>query len=335
MKPLRILSIVTLIALVGGALFYHSQKPRVFILHSYEPDYVWNEGVNEGLERVTEEWSAVHMNTHYMFAKRFNDEGSLRRAAVQARNAIERWKPDIIIATDNLAQDLVMRDYVNHNDIEIVFAGINGPISAFAYDTARNVTGILEDRSLLPARDAILALRPLGEPEPPWDGSRSIRLRYLLDNSSSVRADQPKIDGFDWAPLDYVGSTSVQSYPDWQAEVLDSAEIADVLIVTNYRQLHRSDADSPFVPRARGAALDRGKRRHAGCRAEFLWHPGWRDVFGRHVTDRTGRSISAACCAADRWRYAGRTGRDPQRLLSDRYVGVTAGPPWAAIAADL
>lgn len=248
MTFLRLLSVVALIALVGGALYYHSQKPRVFILHSYEPDYVWTEGVNEGLDRVIEEWSNIHVNTHYMFAKRFDDDDSLRRAAVQAHNAIDRWKPQVVIATDNLAQSLVMKDYVNRDDIQIVFAGINGPISPFGYDTASNVTGILEDRSLLPARDAILALRLLGAPRAPWDGSRPIRVRYLMDNSSSVRADQPAIDGFDWAPLDYVGSTSVTDYPSWQAEITRSAGIADVIIVTNYRQLHRSDTDRTFVP---------------------------------------------------------------------------------------
>lgn len=248
MHPLRFLSVLALTALVGSALYFHSQKPRVFILHSYEPDYIWTEGVNAGLERVTEEWSGVHLNTHYMFAKRFDDTDALRRAAVQAKNAIDRWQPDVVIATDNVAQKEVMIDYVNHPEISIVFAGINGSIADYGYDTARNVTGILEDRSLLPARDAILSLKPLGPPRAPWDGSRPIRVRYLLDNSTSVQGDKPMIDAFDWGPLDYVGSQSLRFYPEWQAEVQRSAEIADVIIVTNYRQLHRSDSDRSFVP---------------------------------------------------------------------------------------
>ena len=250
----RVLSVLALALLVGGALYYHSQKPRVFILHSYEPDYVWTEGVNEGLERVIEDWSDVHVNTHYMFTKRFDSEDALRRAGVQARNAIDRWKPQIIIATDNLAHSLVVKEFVNHPDIQIVFAGINGPIAPFGYDPKEsdpvplNVTGILEDRSLLPARDALLALEPLDKPIAPWDGSRPIRVRYLMDKSKSVQADRPKIEGFDWAPIEFVGSVSVRDYPAWQAEVLATKEIADVIIVTNYRQLHRTPEDSTFVP---------------------------------------------------------------------------------------
>ena len=248
MKPLRLLSVLVLFGLVGGTLYYHSQKPRVFILHSYEPDYVWTEGVNDGLERVTEGWSDVHLNTHYMFTKRFDDPDALRRAAVQAENAIERWQPEIVIATDNLAHSLVMKYHVDQPGISIVFAGINGPITPFGYDTASNVAGILEDRSLGPARDAIEALRTVGEPRAPWDGSRPIRVRYMLDNSRSVQADRPKIDAFDWAPLEYVGSISVTDFPGWQAEAIRSGEIADVIIVTNYRQLHRSSTDKTFVP---------------------------------------------------------------------------------------
>lgn len=242
------LSIFVILMLLGGALSYHAGKPRVLILQSYEPDYAWTAGVIEGLDRVTRGWSDVHINAHYMYTKKFSDQGSLRRAGVQAQGAVERWKPDVVIAIDNLAHSLVMQDYADHPDIKIVYAGINGPVSAFGYDTAQNVTGIRENRAMGPVRDAISALRFQGAPQAPWDGSRPIRIRYIMDRSASVILDRPNVDDFDWAPLAYAASVAVDNFPGWQEEVLRTKDVADLIIVTNYRQLKRSQEDPSFVP---------------------------------------------------------------------------------------
>lgn len=246
----RFLSIIVILTLLAGALSYHAGKPRVLILQSYEPDYAWTAGVIEGLERVTRSWSDVHINSHFMYTKKFSDEDALRRAGVQAQGAVERWKPDVVIAIDNLAHALVMQDYTDHPDIKIVYAGINGPVSSFGYDSSNNVTGIRENRAMGPVRDAIIALQFQGPPRAPWDGSRPIRIRYVMDRSASVLLDRPNVDGFDWAPLDYAASVAVDNFTDWQAEIRRTKDMADLIIVTNYRQLQRSDADSSFVPAA-------------------------------------------------------------------------------------
>ncbi|AEI93855.1 ABC transporter substrate-binding protein [Roseobacter litoralis] len=245
---IRVLSIIVILTLLGGALTYHAGKPRVLVLQSYEPDYAWTAGVIEGLDRVTRSWSDVHLNAHYMYTKKFSDADSLRRAGVQAGNAVERWKPDVVIAIDNLAHALVMQDYANHPTIKIVYAGINGPVSAFGYDSATNVTGIRENRAMGPVRDAIAALRQTGVASAPWDGSRPIRIRYVMDRSVSVIRDRPNVDGFDWSPLVYTASVAVDNYPAWQEEVRRSEGMADIIIVTNYRQLKRSDTEAGFVP---------------------------------------------------------------------------------------
>ena len=245
---IRFLSIFVILSLLGGALFYHAGKPRVLVLQSYEPDYAWTAGVIEGLDRVMRAWSDVHINAHYMYTKKFSDADSLRRAGVQAGNAVERWKPDVVIAIDNLAHALVMQDYVDHPTIKIVYAGVNGPVSAFGYDSATNVTGIRENRAMGPVRDAIAALQQTGAASAPWDGSRPVRIRYVMDKSVSVTRDRPNVDTFDWSPLIYTASVAVDTFPAWQEEVRRSSEMADAIIVTNYRQLKRSDAEAVFVP---------------------------------------------------------------------------------------
>ena len=128
----------------------------------------------------------------------------------------------------------------------IVFAGINGPLPQ-EYLAAPNVAGILERRALASARDALLALE--GEAAP-WDGSRPVRVRYLHDASQSVLADQASIDAFDWGGIDYAGSVKLETFAEWQREVLRTSNLADVIIVTNYRRLSQSGRGAGFVPAA-------------------------------------------------------------------------------------
>ncbi|MEP1610724.1 MAG: hypothetical protein ABJL72_02265 [Roseobacter sp.] len=245
---IRFLSAFVFLLLFGGALSYHAGKPRVLILQSYEPDYAWTAGVMEGLARVTRTWNDVHINAHYMYTKKFSDEDSLRRAGVQAQSAVERWKPDVVIAFENLAHSLVMKNYVDHPDLSIVHAGINGPVSAYGYDTAQNVTGIRKNRAMGPVWDAISALQFIGVAPPPWDGSRPIRIRHIMDRSASVTLDRPNVDGINGLLLVYTESVAVEDFPSWQAEIRRTQGMADLIIVTNYRQLKRSSSDPTFVP---------------------------------------------------------------------------------------
>jgi len=53
-------------------------------------------------------------------------------------------EPDVLIAVDDNAQKYAAKYFVNHPRIKIVFSGINGSVQPYGYDTANNVTGILE-----------------------------------------------------------------------------------------------------------------------------------------------------------------------------------------------
>ncbi len=172
---------------------------------------------------------------------------SYRESAGQkGRHAIDEWSPDIIIAIDDDAQRYVARHYLNRPDLKIVHAGINGDPAACGYDKANNVTGILERKQLTAVRDAIHGSNLTRTKE----SSGGLRLMHLGDQSSSVGDDDTFIRNFDWAPLSYSGSRLVKTFDEWQQEVLDAPQRADILLLTNYRQLIRSASDPVLVPPA-------------------------------------------------------------------------------------
>jgi hypothetical protein len=178
---------------------------------------------------------------HYMDTKNHPEREFKERAAVLAHRAIESFRPDLIIAVDDDAQCYVAMQFVDRPGIAIVFAGINGPIEPYGYHRAANAAGIVERRSMLDLRDAILAMRrgdrPLGA-----------RVMHLGDRSESVQADSLQIEGFDWQPLKLVRSVRVATFPEWQREIEGAAAAADVILVSNYRNLKREEGKPGLVP---------------------------------------------------------------------------------------
>ena len=131
--------------------------------------------------------------------------------------------------------------FVNRRGIAIVFAGINGPIEPYGYHRASNAAGILERRSMLDLRDAILAMRRSAAP-------LGARVMHLGDQSESVGLDSVEIEGFDWRPLKLVRSTRVATLAEWQGEVARAAGVADLILVSNYRNLRRKEGEPALVP---------------------------------------------------------------------------------------
>ncbi|MBA3012781.1 MAG: hypothetical protein KKF12_10880 [Proteobacteria bacterium] len=236
------LSLVFLLAIFVAAVYYNTSKPRVMILHSYNPGYAWTRDVDIGLGRVVDNWTGYSVTWHYMATKQHSDPEWLRRSGIIARRAIERTNPKVLIAIDDLAQSLAAQYFVNDPNMEIVFAGVNGSIEPYGYPGAVNVTGIYERKQLGAVRDAILALENNKVPPDPHP-----KLIYVLDPSLSLEKDRASIDAFAWAPIRYSGSIVAQTFDDWKKIILEKGPGADYIIVANYRKLPVSESDPTYA----------------------------------------------------------------------------------------
>ncbi|OHB25995.1 MAG: hypothetical protein A2X84_13980 [Desulfuromonadaceae bacterium GWC2_58_13] len=224
-----------------GTVFWVSwQRPTIMVLHSYASDYAWTREVNAGLSRILDTQNWVRVSTYYMNTKISKDEDYLRRAGLAARRAIDAATPDVLIAVDDAAQELVGRHYVDRPGIRIVFAGINGNTDGYGYPAAGNVTGILERKPAAAITECLRFLAP--------DRGKGARVMLLCDKSYSAITDANYLAGCDWGNVDYRGARFVDDFSGWRQAVAELAGQVDFLLVGGYRQLSAPAGGGGLVP---------------------------------------------------------------------------------------
>lgn len=216
------------------------RKPRLMVLHSYGTDYVWTRDINEGVKRVLAKNHWFTVRYHYLHTNRFNSEDELRRSSQAGRQAVEQFRPDVLLAIDDHAQELVGKYYLNDPRMKIVFAGLNGEITPYGYDKANNVTGIMEHKQFKPVQEMITGI---------WgDQGRPPRLAHLSDQSMASTTDTAEAEKFAWLPLIYSGGTKVGDFVAWKKKALELTKQVDFLLVSGYRQMPYGDGRKEFVP---------------------------------------------------------------------------------------
>ncbi|MCF8199476.1 MAG: hypothetical protein K9J42_11970 [Sulfuritalea sp.] len=225
-------------------LWTNYSRPRVFVLHSYGPDYTWTRDVSIGLKRVLDTKAFYSIRWHNMDLKRYPWPEFKQSAGLRARRAIEGFDPDVLIAVDDDAQKYAAKYFTDHPRTKVVFAGLNGGIEPYGYDKASNVTGVLERKQVIAVRQAIFDSGIKGP------GGAPARVLLIGDSSESVKSDMEHLSRFDWKPLTLVGVKLASTFEDWQRLVHEANGTADIVITTNYRKLTRSKNSRELVPAA-------------------------------------------------------------------------------------
>ncbi len=238
-KMMMGLFMIVTIVLFG---WYNMSKPSILILHSYDKDYAWVRDINVGLNRVLSSKYLYQVHWYYMDTKRHPFTDYKNSAGIAARNVIKEMRPDVVIAVDDDAQQYVMRYFNNDPHVKIVFAGVNNEASDYGFDKANNVTGVLERIPLDAVRETLGSVerfKTLGHP---------IRLAYIGDHSETVTGDANQVQRFDWKPVQLTRVRQVNTWPEWQANVMALAADNDAILVSGYRRLVRSASDMSLVP---------------------------------------------------------------------------------------
>jgi len=225
---------------VGGLLALASFKaslPRLLILHSGSEASAWVRGLDLAFEReLQESRRPVRVERHYLRLDEPGTSPEAVRVRVQdARRAIDRLSPDLLIAVDDEANDLVARHDAGRPDLRRLYVSIDQPPSRYGYSGHASVTGVAETLPLLAVRDAIEALRgaaPFAAAEP---AGRPLRVAALARDGETGRAELEQVRRFDWAPLQLVDTTAVSDFGQWKRVCESWAGEADIVLVLSYR----------------------------------------------------------------------------------------------------
>lgn len=175
------------------------------ILHvmSYHDPWEWTEtqfqGFQDALEGVNIEYKVFEMDT-----KNFSTEEQKQQKANEAMELIETWEPDLLYTSDDDAQEYVAKHYVN-SSMPIVFSAVNEAPGKYNFDSATNVTGVLEQEHFIENVNLMKEIVPevetvavIFDDDPMW-GPIAERMRKAI----------PEIEGVSFVSWDTINSFAV------------------------------------------------------------------------------------------------------------------------------
>jgi ABC-type uncharacterized transport system substrate-binding protein len=243
-KILTLLKLTFIVLFCTFVIIHKKNSPRIMIIHSYHADYSWVKEESEGIMRIFSKHPEINLRWHYMDLKQHQDEDFRRSTTSTTINAIQRWRPDILIIFDDIAQELVGMKYINHPHIKIIFSGVNDVPEKYHYDTADNVTGVLERKPLKTVDDTIDMLwkaRGMTERQP-----RALLLGdSSFDFSAGLMEYEPR--NFKWTHVQWLKPVIADTFEEWKQLVFRAPASADFILVSDYRQLHKEAGSKEFV----------------------------------------------------------------------------------------
>ncbi len=119
----------------------HAGK-KIFYLNSYHQGYGWSDGIQRAVVENLN-GTGVELKIHWMNSKLHQEPEFIARAAREAHAAIEAFKPDVLIASDDNASRHVVMPYYRDTALPVVFCGVNWDAGVYGYPYS-NATGMVE-----------------------------------------------------------------------------------------------------------------------------------------------------------------------------------------------
>ncbi len=115
---------------------------KILFINSYHKGYEWSDRIEEGVHSILD-GTGVELKFLRLDTKRNVDEEFRKNAAIRAKNFIDEFKPDIIIAADDNAQAYLIVPYIKDTGIPVIFSGVNWDATLYGYPT-ETITGMIE-----------------------------------------------------------------------------------------------------------------------------------------------------------------------------------------------
>ena len=232
MKPIHSMSRLT--ALFICILFFaqgcqNESRRKIFYINSYHDGYPSSDDIREGiLETLNDE--AVILEVFYMDTKRNPDPDMVAIKVREALEIIERFNPDLILASDDNAVDKLVVPHLQDLGHPIVFCGVNW--STDKYELKDNVTGMLE---VLPLRECIQTIQRMN----PDISSISV----LSENSQSERNNRELLDTLYRNLGLEVEYRLVDDFAQWKAAFIELGASTDLIYMPTNGAIKNWDSE--------------------------------------------------------------------------------------------
>lgn len=214
---------------------------RILHVMSFESPWRWTDGQFAGFKEALALADAEY-RVFQMDVKRNSAPAAREAAGRDARALIDKWKPDLVYASDDDAQAFVTRHYVNAKP-HFVFSGVNKEAAAHGLEGASNVTGVLEREHFVETARLLQALRP----EIKRFAIISDMGQYWPDVIARINAGLPHLPGASIVKLDRV--KTFEEYKQRMREYQGSADAVFSLGMFTYSDAAGANVPYPLVQR--------------------------------------------------------------------------------------
>ena len=154
---MRLITVLAGLALAAQATAAAAAPPpaRCLFVSSYHAGYEWNDGIERGLHSTLKD--RCEIRKFYMDGKRNLGEAFANAKALEAKQLVETWKPDVIIAADDNVSKFLIMPYYKNAAIPVVFCGLNWTAEPYGYPY-RNATGMIEVGPIEPLLAEVLTV---------------------------------------------------------------------------------------------------------------------------------------------------------------------------------
>jgi ABC-type uncharacterized transport system substrate-binding protein len=212
-----VVSVVFILASVSGAIAAKYSNKRILFIDSYHQGYAWSDGITDGVKAALK-GSGVELKVIRMDTKRNKETAFKEQAALKAKSVIERYKPHVVIASDDNASKFLIVPYFKDNGLPFVFCGVNWDASVYGFP-ASNVTGMVE------VNDVMGLVKQLKQ------FAKGDRIGFIAGDTLTNRKEVENYKKtFNLNVVPYYAS----DFEDWKKGFVQIQKKVDVLIVYNF-----------------------------------------------------------------------------------------------------
>ncbi len=240
---------IILFLLISASMVFAQQGKKLLYIDSYHEGYAWSDAITNGIKKNT--LPGVELKVFRMDTKRKSDESSKVLAGIKAIEEISRFRPDVVIVSDDNAVKYVVVPYITNQKkikyqikdsankeidqeqnisveynpyLPFIFCGINWDASKYNLPKER-ATGMLE----VSLYDALIV-----QLDNTWKSknkgvSRKIRYGFISADNETEKKEKEQLSLL--ITLDEV--VFVKTFDEWATEFQKLQNKVDILFFIN------------------------------------------------------------------------------------------------------
>lgn len=134
-------SALTVTMSLTSELLLAEEQKRCLIVASYHNDFPGQKLKVDGARDLLK--NHCHIKQFDMDTKRHPDEVFGKQKALEAKELINTWKPDVVLAIDDNASRYLVKPHFKDSSVPFVFSGVDWTVKEYGYPYS-NATGMIE-----------------------------------------------------------------------------------------------------------------------------------------------------------------------------------------------